>query len=112
MANENSILSTAQQWLWEKARIKSHNTLGDGTSEYGKTPEDLGYKASNLTHMDIGFENGRLMIKAFYTTRKCFYLDIPENQLGDWMRVGLELYRQNPFGHKKNEESNTLSEGW
>ena len=96
MASTNSILSTAKEIIWERAIIKSHG------SDYGKTPEDLKYKIENLSHIDIGFEPGRVMIKAFYTgSKKCFYIDIPENQLEHRQQASIEFYRHNPFSEKK-----------
>ena len=102
MVDENSNLLAAQQWLWEKARNRSHN------SDYGKTPEDFKFKAKDLTHLDIGFESGRTMVKAFYGTSKCFYLNIPEEHLDNWIQAGIELYKQNPFNSIKT--NNTAKE--
>ncbi len=113
MPSTNSIhstkLSVAKQQLWEKAVIKSHG------ERYGTTPDKLGFDKEHLSHIDIGAEPGKLMVKAFYTGSKhCFYYNIPEAHIDHWFQAMMELYRENPFKAFEEEDDTDSKKmsGW
>ena len=106
MANTNSNLSVVKQILFERATVLSH---GDNR---GKTPEDMGFKIDALSHLDIGGEPGRLMVKAFYNnSRLCFYHFIPEKHLHNWVEALIEFVEDNPFENVKKKKDDAI-EAW
>ena len=93
------MLSKAQQWIWERASIRNHG------NDYGKTPQHFEYKPNTIGAIGIEATIGKFTLKVFYTTKKCFYLDISINELDNWIKVMKEFNAQSPFATKAIDES-------
>ena len=75
-----------------------------------KTPSSLKFNESNLHHIDIGFEESKFMVKAFYIDDStCFYLYPPFEQIEYFVKGAIELYQQNPFVEDVRDVSVSIS---